>query len=61
METETSVAVMPELLQQMGATLPLRRIVQPEDIAGVILLLAIDEAGYLTGNYLAAGGGSYLP
>lgn len=60
-ETETSTGAMPERLQQAGATLPLRRIGQPEDIAGAILLLATDEAGYLTGNYLAVGGGSYLP
>jgi len=60
-ETESSTEVMPERLQQIGATLPLRRIGQPEDIAGAILLLATDEASYLTGNYLAVGGGSYLP
>lgn len=60
-ETEASAGVMPERLQQVGTTLPLRRIGQPEDIAGAILLLATDEARYLTGNYLAVGGGSYLP
>ncbi|HTK09412.1 MAG TPA: SDR family oxidoreductase [Ktedonobacteraceae bacterium] len=60
-ETEASAGVMSERLQQVGATLPLRRIGQPEDIAGAILLLATDEARYLTGNYLAVGGGSYLP
>ncbi len=60
-ETEASTEVMHDQLRQPGATLPLRRIGQPEDIAGAILLLATDEARYLTGNYLAAGGGSYLP
>ncbi|GCE31588.1 beta-ketoacyl-ACP reductase [Dictyobacter alpinus] len=60
-ETEASTEVTPERLQQVGATLPLRRIGQPEDIAGAILLLATDQASYLTGNYLAVGGGSYLP
>ena len=60
-ETEASSGVMGEQMKQVGATLPLRRIGQPEDIAGAILLLATDEARYLTGNYLAVGGGSYLP
>lgn len=60
-ETEATAEIMRERLQQVGATLPLRRIGQPEDIAGAILLLATDEARYLTGNYLAVGGGSYLP
>jgi 3-oxoacyl-[acyl-carrier protein] reductase len=45
----------------LSKTLPLRRIGQPEDVAGAILLLATDEARYLTGNYLAVGGGSYMP
>jgi 3-oxoacyl-[acyl-carrier protein] reductase len=60
-ETDATSATMHERFQQIGATLPLRRIAQPEDIAGAILLLATDEARYLTGNYLAVGGGSYLP
>ena len=60
-ETEALSEVMRERLQQVGATLPLCRIGHPEDSAGAILLLATDEARYLTGNYLAVGGGSYLP
>jgi len=34
---------------------------KPEDIAEAIQLLVTDEARYLTGNYLAVGGSSYLP
>jgi len=60
-ETDATTDALRDRFQQMGAALPLRRIAQPEDIAGAILLLATDEARYLTGNYLAAGGGSYLP
>lgn len=60
-ETDATSGTMQDRFQQMSATLPLRRIAKPEDIAGAILLLATDEASYLTGNYLAAGGGSYLP
>jgi 3-oxoacyl-[acyl-carrier protein] reductase len=60
-ETDATTEALRDRFQQMSATLPLRRIAQPEDIAGAILLLATDEARYLTGNYLAAGGGSYLP
>jgi 3-oxoacyl-[acyl-carrier protein] reductase len=59
-ETEASAAVIRERRDTLNATLPLRRVGQPEDVAGAILLLATDEARYLTGNYLAAGGGSYL-
>ena len=38
--------------------LPLRRIGSPEDVAGLVALVASDEAGYLTGAYVSAGGGA---
>jgi len=43
-----------------GQHLPLGRIGTPEDVAGVIAMVASDECGYLTGNYLAAGGGGLM-
>jgi len=43
-----------------GAHLPLRRAGQPEDVAGIIALVASDEAGYLTGAYLPASGGGMM-
>ena len=60
-ETEASASVLQARREEIGQALPLRRIAQPEDIAAAILLLALPQAGYLTGNYLAAGGGNYLP
>lgn len=60
-ETEASAQVLAARKEMLSKTLPLRRIGQPEDVAGAILLLATDEARYLTGNYLAAGGGNYMP
>jgi 3-oxoacyl-[acyl-carrier protein] reductase len=43
-----------------GSHLPLGRIGQPDDVAGIIALVASDEAGYLTGQYLSAGGGGMM-
>lgn len=60
-ETEASAAVIQERKEMIGATLPLLRIGQLEDVAGAILLLATQEASYLTGNYLSVGGGMYMP
>lgn len=60
-ETEASAPYIQARKEAISQTLPLRRIGQPEDIAAAILLLAMPQAGYLTGNYLAAGGGNYLP
>jgi 3-oxoacyl-[acyl-carrier protein] reductase len=60
-ETEASAPYIQARKEAISQTLPLRHIGQPEDIAAAILLLATPQAGYLTGNYLAAGGGNYLP
>ena len=43
-----------------AATIPLGRIAQPEDIARAALLLASDEAGFITGQTWHVNGGSYL-
>lgn len=51
-------AYTPDQIKQTVASLtPLGRYAQPEDIAGAVLLLAQDEAGFATGNVLAVDGG----
>lgn len=60
-ETEASAPYIQARKEAISQALPLRRVGQPEDIAAAILLLALPQAEYLTGNYLAAGGGNYLP
>jgi 3-oxoacyl-[acyl-carrier protein] reductase len=50
-----------EAQQDRQATIPLRRIAQPDDIAGAIYLLASAHAQFLMGNYLALDGGSSMP
>lgn len=60
-ETEASAPYIQARRDAISQALPLRRVGQPEDIAAAILLLALPQADYLTGNYLAVGGGNYLP
>jgi 3-oxoacyl-[acyl-carrier protein] reductase len=60
-ETEASAPYLQAHKEAISQALPLRRVALPEDIAAAILLLALPQADYLTGNYLAAGGGNYLP
>jgi 3-oxoacyl-[acyl-carrier protein] reductase len=49
---------MSEEAKQMNISLtPLGRVAQPEDVAGAIYLLALDEARFITGNYTSATGG----
>ncbi len=47
----------PGQLEQMRKAVPLGRIGEPDEIARVILWLASDEASYLTGALVDAGGG----
>jgi 3-oxoacyl-[acyl-carrier protein] reductase len=41
-------------------TTPLGRTAQPEDVAGAVLGVVIDEARFLTGLYVPVSGGSMM-
>ena len=56
-DTALSAQVPPALRQQIAAQTPLGRIAQPEDIARVIVFLASDEGGFMTGSCLPVSGG----
>ncbi len=43
--------------KMMAAANPMRRLGQPEDLAGAVLLLASDYAGYINSSYLPVDGG----
>jgi NAD(P)-dependent dehydrogenase (short-subunit alcohol dehydrogenase family) len=47
----------PERIEALGATTPLGRAAQAEEIAEVITFLASPAAGYVTGATVAADGG----
>ena len=47
----------PERLERIGATAPLRRAGEPEEVARAILWLASEEASYTTGSTLDVTGG----
>jgi 3-oxoacyl-[acyl-carrier protein] reductase len=50
----------PELEQRTLARTPLGRLGRPEDIADVIAFVASDDAGWITGQVIAASGGLRL-
>ena len=50
-------SVGPEGLAAMEPSVPLGRIGKPEDIAGVAMFLASEQAGYLTGQTIIVDGG----
>lgn len=60
-ETDANAHWTPERKQPVARLAPLRRLGTPEDVAGAIFLLALDEAKYITGSYLTVNGGLSMP
>jgi NAD(P)-dependent dehydrogenase (short-subunit alcohol dehydrogenase family) len=50
----------PAILQQVTANTPLRRIGQPDEIAGVAVFLASQAGSYVTGQGIVADGGATI-
>jgi NAD(P)-dependent dehydrogenase (short-subunit alcohol dehydrogenase family) len=44
-------------IAELGKTVPLGRIAEPEDIADVVLFLASDQSRYMTGTLVEVNGG----
>ena len=55
--TEKVLAMPPEVLERVTATLPTGRLVEPAEIAGLVAYLVSDEAGQVTGEEIAVAGG----
>ena len=47
----------PAMAQRLAEAIPLGRIGQPEDVAGLAVFLASDESSFCTGGFYAADGG----
>ena len=50
-----------EYLDEMAASIPLKRLGAVEDIGNAALFFASDEAGYITGQQVVVDGGQILP
>jgi 3-oxoacyl-[acyl-carrier protein] reductase len=59
-ETDATAGLPSVVKEQIAAMTPLKRVGQPEDIAGVILFLASPLADYLTGEYIPVCGGACM-
>jgi acetoacetyl-CoA reductase len=53
-------AVPEDVRKQIIAQIPVARLGQPEDIARVVVFLAADEAGFITGANIPVNGGQYM-
>ncbi len=59
-DTEMARAVAPEILEQIIAKIPVKRLGTPADVARIVVFLASDETTFMTGATLSANGGQYL-
>lgn len=56
-ETDMTAAMTPEARASLSAGIPLERLGTPEDVAGVVAVLASDLAAYVTGQVFVVDGG----
>lgn len=59
-DTDMVRAVAPEVLEKIIAKIPVKHLGKPEDIARMIVFLAGDDAGFITGATFNVNGGQYL-
>ena len=58
--TDMVKAIRAEVLDKIVATIPVKRLGQPEEIASIIAWLASDEGGYSTGADFSVNGGLHM-
>lgn len=58
-ETERTKAEAPDYAETWGAVTPLRRVGTPRDVAGPVLFLASEAAGFVTGQTIWVDGGVF--
>jgi len=58
--TEMVMAIRSEVREQIVAAIPMGRLAQPDEIAGLVAYLASDEAGYITGANISINGGLHM-
>jgi len=58
--TDMVMAIRAEVREQIVATIPMGRLAQPDEIAGLVSYLASDDAGYITGANISINGGLHM-
>ena len=58
--TEMVRSIRPDVLEKIVATIPVKRLGAPEEIASIVCWLASDEAGFATGADFSLNGGLHM-
>jgi acetoacetyl-CoA reductase len=53
-------AIRPDVLEKIVATIPVRRLGTPEEIASIVSWLASDQSGFATGADFSLNGGLHM-
>jgi acetoacetyl-CoA reductase len=59
-ETDMTKEVPENIIKQIKDQIPVKRFGKPEEIARVVLFLAAEEAGFITGETISVNGGHYM-
>jgi acetoacetyl-CoA reductase len=59
-ETDMVMAIRQEIRDQIVASIPMGRLAKPGEIAAVVVFLASEEAGYITGANISVNGGMHM-
>jgi acetoacetyl-CoA reductase len=58
--TDMVRSIRKDVLERIVAGIPMGRLADPDEIAGLIAYLSSEEAGYITGANIAINGGMYM-
>ena len=56
-QSEEKASEVSEFAKQVAKRIPMKRLGQPEEIAGIVAFLASEKSGYLTGSTISVDGG----
>lgn len=59
-ETDMTAVLSEEMLENVRASIPLKRIGKAEEVASLAVFLASDSASYITGDVIQVDGGMYI-